>query len=308
MAILGNERDEVKSQRDRYEYNNHILQESTSSKTTDLILHTIGGIIVSFFKKKLIIGMLTLLAVIGGVIYWQSDGIPVLNYHLVNKEKLNALSITPEQFDEQMAYLHKNGYTTISPDQLLDYLQDNKPLPEKPILITFDDGYQDTYTEAYPILKKYNFTATVFLVTDYVGNSSRYITWEQVKEMHNNGFTFGSHTLSHVSLSKITNEEAEYQLVKSREAIEWRIKKPVKYFAHPGGFYNQTTSQLLQKSGYRAAFTVNLGRAKADNDVFAMKRIPIFESANVFRSFWLRLKFTQLVVDIGEVKKIISKH
>lgn len=262
---------------------------------------------MSFFKNKLIIGMIILLVVIGGVMYLQSDGIPVLNYHLVNKQKLNALSITPEQFDEQMAYLHKNGYTTISPDQLLDYLQDNKPLPEKPILITFDDGYEDTYTEAYPILQKYNFTATVFLVTDYV-DSERYITWEQVKEMNTNGFTFGSHTLSHVSLAKISNEEAEHQLVKSREAIEWRIKKPVKYFAHPGGFYKAETGQLLQKSGYRAGFTVNLGRAQAGSDVFAIKRIPIFESANIFRSFWLRLKFTQLVVGVGEVKKIISKH
>lgn len=261
---------------------------------------------MSFFKKKIIIGLITLVISIAAFIHLHSFGIPVLNYHLINPKKINALAITPEEFNEQMAYLHNNGYNTISPDQLLDHIQDNKELPENPILITFDDGYQDAYTEAYPILKKYNFTATVFLITDYVGNSNRYLNWEQVKEMHDNGFTFGSHTLSHISLSEITNEEAEYQLIKSKEAIEWRLKKPVKYFAHPGGFYNQATSELLKKAGYRAAFTVNFGRVNSDSNVYALKRIPIFESTNVFKTFWLRLKFTQLVIDIGELKKIIG--
>lgn len=259
-----------------------------------------------FFKRKIIIGIITLVLGIAAFIHLYSFGIPVLNYHLINPQKINALSITPEEFDEQMAYLHNNGYNTISPDQLLDYIQENKELPDNPILITFDDGYQDAYTEAYPILKKYNFTATIFLITDYVGNSNRYLNWEQVKEMHDNGFTFGSHTLSHISLSKITNEEAEYQLIKSKEAIEWRLKKPVKYFAHPGGFYKQATGQLLKQTGYRAAFTVNFGRVSTDSNVYALKRIPIFESTNVFKNFWLRLNFTQLVIDIGELKKMIG--
>ena len=258
-----------------------------------------------FLKRKFIIGLIAFAVGIAAYIHLHSSGIPVLNYHLINSEKINALAITPQEFDEQMSYLHNNGYHTISPDQLMDYIQENKPLPENPILITFDDGYQDAYTEAYPILKKYDFTATVFLITDYVGNSNRYLTWEQVKEMHDGGITFGSHTLSHVSLSKISNEEAEFQLLKSKEAIEWRLKKPVKYFAHPGGFYKQATSELLKQTGYRAAFTVNLGRVNKDSDVYALKRIPIFATKNLFRSFWLRLNVTQLVIDAAELRKII---
>lgn len=262
---------------------------------------------MGFFNKKSVIGIFLVIVTIAAFIHFHSSGIPVLNYHLITENKINALSITPQEFDEQMAYLYKNGYTTISPDQLLDYVQNNKELPDNPILITFDDGYRDAYTEAYPILKKYNFIATIFLITDYVGNSERYLTWDQVKEMDKNGFTFGSHTLSHVSLSDITNEAAAYQLTKSREAIEWRLKKPVKYFAHPGGFYNQATSQLLKDANYRGAFTVNFGKVTTNSDVFALKRIPIFETRDVFRTFWLRLKFTQLMIDVGEFRKFLHK-
>jgi len=263
---------------------------------------------VFFHYKKLIMWIMIGIIFIATLISLNNVGIPVLNYHIISNRKINALAITPQEFEEQMAYLHNNGYSTISPDQLLDYIQYGESLPENPILITFDDGYRDAYLEAYPILKKYNFTATIFLITDYVGNNNRYLSWEQVKEMHDNGFTFGSHTLSHISLADITNEYAEYQLTKSREAIEWRLKEPVKYFAYPGGFYNQTTTQLLKQAGYRGAFTVNFGRDKANSDIFALSRIPIFQSANTFRSFWLRLKFTQLVVDVHAAKKIISNY
>lgn len=261
-----------------------------------------------FLQKKLIIWIIAFIIFIVAIISLTNVGIPVLNYHLISNKKINALAITPQEFDEQMAYLHNNGYTTISPDQLLNSIQYSEPLPENPILITFDDGYRDAYLEAYPILKKYNFTATIFLITDYVGNNSRYLSWEEVKEMHDNGITFGSHTLNHISLSDSTNEYVEYQLTKSREAIEWRLKEPVKYFAYPGGFYNQTTTQLLKQTGYRGAFTVNFGRNKANSDIFALNRIPIFQSANTFRSFWLRLKFTQLFIDVNAAKKKLSNY
>ena len=252
--------------------------------------------------------IVTVIVLVYAITSLYSSGIPVLNYHLISKQKINALAITPQEFEEQMVYLHTNGYNTISPDQLLDHIQYNDPLPDNPILITFDDGYRDAYLEAYPIMKKYNFTATIFLITDYVGNNNRYLSWEQVQEMHDSGFVFGSHTLNHIPLSDATNEYAEYQLTKSREAIEWRIKEPVKYFAYPGGFYNQTTIELLKKAGYRGAFTVNFGRDKTSCDVFALNRIPIFQSTNTFRSFWLRLKCTQLVIDISAAKKILGNY
>ena len=261
-----------------------------------------------FLRKKRIMWIIALIVVTAAVISLNNFGIPVLNYHIISNQKINTLAITPQEFEEQMAYLHNNGYTTISPDQLLDYIQYKAPLPDNPILITFDDGYRDAYLEAYPILKKYNYTATIFLITDYVENNSRYLNWDQVEEMHDNGFTFGSHTLDHISLSGASNEYVEYQLTKSREAIEWHLKEPIKYFAYPGGFYSKTTTQLLKQAGYRGAFTVNLGRDKTNSDIFALSRIPIFKSTNTFRSFWLRLKFTQLVIDVSAAKKLLNSY
>jgi peptidoglycan/xylan/chitin deacetylase (PgdA/CDA1 family) len=261
------------------------------------------------YQKKYSLGVLISILLIIVFIYiinLKYFGIPVLNYHIISNREINPIAITPKEFDEQMAYLHNNDYTTISPDDLLDYIQYNAQLPEKPILITFDDGYRDTYTEAYPILKKYNFTATIFLITDYVGNNIRYLNWEQVKEMHSNGFTFGSHTLNHVSLLDASNEYATYQLTKSREGIEWILKEQVKYFAYPGGFYNQTIAQLVKQSGYRAAFAVQLGKNTTTSDIYALSRIPIFKSIHSFNSFWLRLKCTQLVNIISEIRKDLA--
>jgi peptidoglycan/xylan/chitin deacetylase (PgdA/CDA1 family) len=211
-----------------------------------------------------------------------------------------------QEFDEQMEYLYYSGYTSISPDELLDYIQFNKPLPDKAVLITFDDGYRDTYVHAYPILKKYNFSATVFLITDYVGTNNNYLDWNQIKEMYNHGFVFGSHTLNHIELINTTEEYAEYQLAKSREAIMWRLNDPVNYFAYPEGFYNKAIIKLVQDIGYRAAFTVNFGRDKRDSNVFALNRIPIFKSFHPLYSFILRLQLTQLLIEVSMLRSYLN--
>lgn len=239
-------------------------------------------------------------SVIGVYLYGEADnlssGIPVLNYHEVEDYKHNPLALNIKDFDEQMAYLYKKGYTTITSDQLFDYLSSGKKLPDKPILITFDDGYANNYTNAYPILKKYGFTATIFLITDVIGNNPWYMNWDQVREMQQNGFQFGSHTLSHVDLTSVSPEEAELQLVKSREGIEWRLDTQVKYFAYPGGSYNPEIEKLVKQAGYRAAFSVKFGRVvQKDSDLLALERIPIFKSRWTFLDFYVRLNFTKAV-------------
>jgi peptidoglycan/xylan/chitin deacetylase (PgdA/CDA1 family) len=124
--------------------------------------------------------------------------------------------------------------------------------------------------------------------------------------MHDNGITFGSHTLNHISLVNASNEYDEYQLVQSRQSIEYRLREPVRYFAYPEGFYNRTIIQLVKQAGYRAAFTVNFGRAKQNSNVFALNRIPIFRSSHPLSSFILRMQLTQLGIDISEVRKVLN--
>jgi peptidoglycan/xylan/chitin deacetylase (PgdA/CDA1 family) len=269
-------------------------------------------ILLRFCRKQIarwIIGVLFfLLAGLGYIIFSWFPGVPVLNYHQINNEAHNILTLSASEFEAQIDYLYKSGYTPISPDQLVDYLQYGKELPAKPILITFDDGYEDNYRVAYPILQKYHFTATIFLITDFVGHNGRYLTWKQVREMRDNGFGFESHTLSHILLPMAADEEIRSQLIKSKEAMEWRLGQKVKYLAYPGGAYDQRVISLAQETGYRAAFTINLGRDMIHCELFTLNRIPVFEGAHTFAHFWLRLKFTQAISALQNFKAFLQKN
>lgn len=227
--------------------------------------------------------------------------VPILNYHKV--DILNhALSVSPREFEEQMEYLYQNGYHTITPDQLMAYLKSGKPLPDKPILITFDDGYLDNYTNAYPILKKYGFTGTIFIVTNFISKDERFMTWDQIKEMQQNGMIFGSHTANHKSLTSLTKEQVLDELSQSRDEITRQLGKAPKYFAYPTGTYNGEIEDMVRKTGYKAAFTIEYGQVGADSDIFLLQRIPIFKGQKTFRSFFIRLNGAPVLEELGIIK------
>ncbi|SDF20351.1 hypothetical protein SPACI_013590 [Sporomusa acidovorans DSM 3132] len=255
--------------------------------------------------------LLVVFIIIAGISYiffTYFQGVPVLNYHQINNQSHNSLTLSDSEFEAQIKYLYKHGYTPIGPDELADYLQNGTELPSKPILITFDDGYEDNYQVAYPILKKYHFKATIFLITDFIGNNNRYLTWDQIKEMSDNGISFESHTLSHIALPKASDEEIRAQLLRSKEGLEWRLGKKVEYLAYPGGEYDQRVIGLVKETGYRAAFTVNFGRDRVNCTLFTLNRIPIFGGGtHTFFRFWLRLKFTQLFDALQDYKSLLIK-
>jgi len=227
--------------------------------------------------------------------------VPVLNYHKVDYQSI-ALSIAPKEFEEQMEFLYNNGYHTISPDQLVANLQQGEPLPDKPILITFDDGYLDNYINAYPIMKKYGFTATIFIVTSLVGRDERFMTWDQVSEMQQNGFVFGSHTVNHLPLTKLNADQVRYELNESRREIARRIGYEPRYFAYPTGAYNFQIAELVRESGYRAAFTIRYGQVGSDSNLYALERIPIFKGQRTFQSFFIRLRFAPILERMGIIR------
>ena len=270
------------------------------------------------FKKILflIFGTIFIMGAVGALWLFKNQesfakGIPVLNYHGVEDGGNSPLHLSRKEFEEQMEYLYRKGYHTISPDQLIDHLQQGSPLPDKPILITFDDGYQNIYTNVFPIMRKYGFTGTVFLITDEVGVNKRYLTWEQAEAMRKpggsieGGFIFGSHTLSHVPLDTLSPEEAFFQLEKSKEGMQWKLDVPVKYFAYPTGTYSEVTQQMVAKAGYKGAFSIQFGRVGPDSNVYALERIPIFKSYWSFYDFYLRLEFTSLIQKMKMVKEVL---
>ena len=227
--------------------------------------------------------------------------IVVLNYHKVDDKNL-ALSIAPQDFDQQMEYLAEEGYHTITPDQLLDYLEFDKELPEKPVLITFDDGYEDNYKNAYPILKKYGFKATIFVITDYLNVYPNYITWNQAKEMNKNGITIASHTMQHKSMTTLTDEEIQKELEGSAKAINYHLGKQSQYVAYPTGTYNLHIARLVKESGYRAAFSIKYGNVDKASNLYALERVPIFRTNNTFRSFLERIRYVSLYERLGWIK------
>ena len=137
--------------------------------------------------KRLSIFALTLLlidfAVCAYLMHTAAQSVPVLNYHQINDRDENALTVHTDQFEAQMKYLADNGFHTITPAEMFDAWENGTELPDKPVVLTFDDGYVDNYRNAYPILEKYHLKGTIFLISDYVSTYQNYLTWAQVEEM-----------------------------------------------------------------------------------------------------------------------------
>lgn len=227
--------------------------------------------------------------------------VTVLNYHKT-EDVHNSLSVPPAEFDAQMKFLWEHNYHTISPDELYSSLSGNAELPENPVLITFDDGYEDNYLYAYPILQKYGFKATIFVISGYVGVQPHYITWQQAREMRDYGFNIESHTVSHRSMTDLTDEELKTELVESKKKIEAEMGHTVNFMAYPTGTYNLHIAQLVKDAGYKAAFTIKYGNVDKGSNVYALERVPIFQTENTHKSFRERIRYTPIFTGFGWVK------
>ncbi len=226
--------------------------------------------------------------------------VTVLNYHKVDNMNIS-LSVLPDDFDKQMNYLKSEGYNTITPEQLYQHLVNGTQLPENPIIITFDDGYEDNYQYAYPILKKYGFTGTVFIITSLVGQQN-YLTWDQIKEMKANGMDFQSHTVSHKSMTELTEQQLRDELVNSKKTLDEQLGQDTQFFAYPTGTYNLYIAKLVKDAGYKAAFTIKYGNVDNASNLYALERVPIFHTENTFLSFYERMHYIPVFERLGWYK------
>ena len=230
-----------------------------------------------------------------------SKNILVLNYHKIDNLH-HSLAVTVRDFEAQMRYLKENNYTAITPDELYSCLAGDTKLPENSVLITFDDGYEDNYLNAYPILKKYGFKATIFVITGFVDVYPDYLTWEQIREMNENGIDIESHTLSHQSMTDLSDSELKAELVNSKRALEDRLGHVIEYIAYPTGAYNLHIARLVQEAGYKAAFTIKYGNVDENSNVYALERVPVFHTENTNKSFLERLHYTPIFEQFGWTK------
>ncbi len=225
----------------------------------------------------------------------------VLNYHKVVDEHMS-LSVPLADFEQHMKWLKEYGYTSITPEELYEFIVNGSELPEKPVLITFDDGYKDNYTNAYPIMKKYGFKGTIFVVTGFLGVYDNYMTWEQAKELADNGFSIESHTYSHKSMTEANDEEISKELTKSRDTIKNKLGIDADFMAYPTGTYNLHIAELVQKAGYKGAFTIKYDNVSRESNVYALERVPIFHTENTNKDFLERIQYLPLLYKYGWVK------
>lgn len=200
------------------------------------------------------------------------SAIPVLYYHSVLEEKGNELRMPPSQFREQMQYLKEHGYETISPAQLLSFFKGEGSLPKHPVLITFDDGYVDNYTNAYPILKEFGFSATVFMISGAL-DSSGFLSTSQIQDLAANGWTIGAHTKNHEHLPKLTAARQVDEMKGAKDALEEKLGRPVTAFAYPYGEYNSQIKKEAKDIGFTLAFTTERGWAKQGADPLLISRV-----------------------------------
>lgn len=205
-------------------------------------------------------------------------GIPVLYYHSVLPDSevttRNEVTISPENLKTQLQLVKDLGYTTITMSELNDYIINNKEIPKKSILITFDDGYADNYVHAFPILKELDMKATIFVISSGI-DGGYYMSSDQLKDMVNYGIDIESHTVNHVHLDTLSYEEQLKELKDSKATIEKVTNKEVLSIAFPFGDYNEDTLKAVTEAGYSIAFTTNRGLANRTDNKIALDRIYV---------------------------------
>lgn len=203
-------------------------------------------------------------------------GVPILCYHHVSEDNPSKSSIvvTKEKFREHIKTLKDNGYTTLTMSQLNDYLFNNKPIPEKSVMITFDDGYDDNYSNAFPILKEFNMNATIFVISALM-DTPNYLTSSQVKELSDYGIDIQSHTANHADLITLSYEDQLKEFTVSKETLEKTTGKPIISIAYPLGHFNEDSKKAALKAGYSMGFTIDRGYADRDDIHFQLNRICV---------------------------------
>lgn len=233
--------------------------------------------------------------------------IPVLYYHKIDYPKKKAvykgLYVTPKQFKTQMFLLKSLGYNTIDPKDILSFVKGHKLPLRKPILITFDDGYENNYLNAYPILKAAGFSSLIFIGTGFIGRKNvvsderekvneDFLNKNEIRTMFNDGFFIGSHGINHCYLDRLEEEVLIGELIASKAYLENITGSPIDFFSYPFGSYNANVMRAVKKTGYRGAFTTTRGKIRAGDNSYELKRIPVNGYNNIF-NFLYKIIFLQ---------------
>jgi len=218
----------------------------------------------------------------------RSVRLPILMYHYISIPPADAddyrrnLSLDPEIFDQHLDFLQEQGYTTIYLQDLISYLQTGQPeLPEKPIILTFDDGYRDNYDNAFPALRDRGMKGTFFIITDFADfaatnpDYARYATWDMLREMDEAGMEIGSHSRDHPDLKGKDDDFLVWQALGSSQTIEANLGKKPRVLAYPFGSYDENVIRVFHSAGFWGAVTTQPGVEHDNQHLFEMTRLRI---------------------------------
>lgn len=227
---------------------------------------------------------------------YEQKKVPILLYHSISERagpRFKPFTISPALFSRHMEYLHQHGYTPIT---ITEFIQARErglhALPRRPVVLTFDDGFADFYTHAFPILKQHNFAATLYVTTGYINDTSRWLrregettrcmlTWDQVVEISQGGIECGAHSHTHPQLDTIPLIMARYEIMGSKMILEQHLNQRITTFAYPYGYYTTITQRLVHEAGYTSACAVKHAMSSAVTEAFALARITISSSTDV---------------------------
>lgn len=230
--------------------------------------------------------------------------VPVLLYHKIDSPPQDARVrggyTPPGRFAKQMAYLKKQGFRFYTASKLIEHYREHGSFPPNSLALTFDDGWKDNYTNAFPILKRLQIPATIFIIPSCVGTVSakaqaegesgrEHLSREEILEMAGHGIEFGSHSMNHHLLQEISAAEVRFEIEESKRQIEGMLQKPCKVFAYPAGFFTEEARRIAEETGHVAAFSTRYGPEDSP-DIYALNRIEILRRDRFLFQFARKIK------------------
>jgi peptidoglycan/xylan/chitin deacetylase (PgdA/CDA1 family) len=201
--------------------------------------------------------------------------VPIILYHWIAVSPINSqYYVRPDKFEEEMKLLHDWGYTSITAELLIKAITEGADLPARPILITFDDGHLNNYTTAFPIMYKYGFTGTLYIVSNYLGTDN-YMNADQIKDMAAMGWEVGSHSISHLDLTALDPYRQRQEIVDSRTRLESALGVPVLTIAYPFGISNPGVIDYAHFAGYIGGMSLGYTNDQGDSNLYTLQRRDI---------------------------------
>ena len=229
------------------------------------------------------------------------QGVVILEYHHVSDDVGEdgwAYTVPPADFAQQLDYLQAEGYTTITMQDFMRARKGKQELPEKPVILTFDDGYEDNYTTLLPMLEERHMTAVVYMVTNSIGRKG-YLSWNQLRDMQKRGIEIGSHTANHQPLTRLDREKQAEEMKLSKLLMEWNGLKTIYSFSYPNGAYDEGMPELLQENEYLNAVTGDGGINTFKTNPYLLQRTNISHPRLGLLEFKLRLFKSEVMTRMG---------